>query len=198
MSRRRTFFSASSPASATRRRSATHRQPLHRCVRARSEKIAKDGQEAGGVPGAGHALSGRHRERVLHGRTVGDHQEPPQRRRPARAHEHAPRRAVARIVQGRGARPRPRPRDAETSSAAIPFPGRASPSAAPARSRRQLRHPAPGGRDLHLEEIRRAGLYDDIWQAFAVLLPVRTVGVMGDARTYDMSAPSAPYLRRRS
>jgi GMP synthase (glutamine-hydrolysing) len=35
------------------------------------------------------------------------------------------------------------------------------------------------------EEIRRAGLYRDIWQAFAVLLPVRTVGVMGDERTYD-------------
>jgi len=39
--------------------------------------------------------------------------------------------------------------------------------------------------EIHLEEIRRAGLYDDIWQAFAVLLPVRTVGVMGDGRTYD-------------
>ncbi|MFC0217505.1 glutamine-hydrolyzing GMP synthase [Pseudochelatococcus lubricantis] len=38
---------------------------------------------------------------------------------------------------------------------------------------------------VYLEEIRRAGLYDDIWQAFAVLLPVRTVGVMGDGRTYD-------------
>ncbi|WP_373288314.1 glutamine-hydrolyzing GMP synthase [Chelatococcus reniformis] len=38
---------------------------------------------------------------------------------------------------------------------------------------------------IFLEEIRRAGLYDDIWQAFAVLLPVRTVGVMGDGRTYD-------------
>jgi len=36
-----------------------------------------------------------------------------------------------------------------------------------------------------LEELRRAGLYDAVWQAFAVLLPVRTVGVMGDARTYD-------------
>jgi GMP synthase (glutamine-hydrolysing) len=35
------------------------------------------------------------------------------------------------------------------------------------------------------EEIQNAGLYDAIWQAFAVLLPVRTVGVMGDARTYD-------------
>jgi GMP synthase (glutamine-hydrolysing) len=38
---------------------------------------------------------------------------------------------------------------------------------------------------VYLDEIRKAGLYDTIWQAFAVLLPVRTVGVMGDARTYD-------------
>jgi GMP synthase (glutamine-hydrolysing) len=38
---------------------------------------------------------------------------------------------------------------------------------------------------IWLDEIRKAGLYDVIWQAFAVLLPVRTVGVMGDARTYD-------------
>jgi GMP synthase (glutamine-hydrolysing) len=40
---------------------------------------------------------------------------------------------------------------------------------------------------IFLEEIRNAGLYDTIWQAFAVLLPVRTVGVMGDARTYDQA-----------
>jgi GMP synthase (glutamine-hydrolysing) len=38
---------------------------------------------------------------------------------------------------------------------------------------------------IYLDEIRKAGLYDEIWQAFAVLLPVRTVGVMGDARTYE-------------
>ncbi|MEQ9488095.1 MAG: glutamine-hydrolyzing GMP synthase [Alphaproteobacteria bacterium] len=38
---------------------------------------------------------------------------------------------------------------------------------------------------IYLEEIRNAGLYDAIWQAFAVLLPVKTVGVMGDMRTYD-------------
>ena len=38
---------------------------------------------------------------------------------------------------------------------------------------------------IYLDEIRKAGLYDVIWQAFAVLLPVRTVGVMGDGRTYD-------------
>ena len=38
---------------------------------------------------------------------------------------------------------------------------------------------------IYLDEIRAAGLYDEIWQAFAVLLPVRTVGVMGDSRTYE-------------
>ena len=39
--------------------------------------------------------------------------------------------------------------------------------------------------EIYLEEIRRAGLYDEIWQAFAVILPVKTVGVMGDGRTYE-------------
>ena len=38
---------------------------------------------------------------------------------------------------------------------------------------------------IYIEEIRSAGLYDEIWQAFAVLLPVRSVGVMGDGRTYE-------------
>ena len=55
------------------------------------------------------------------------------------------------------------------------------------------RHPFPGpglairvqADVIYLDEIRKAGLYDEIWQAFAVLLPVRTVGVMGDARTYE-------------
>ena len=38
---------------------------------------------------------------------------------------------------------------------------------------------------IYMEEVRRAGLYDKIAQAFAVLLPVRAVGVMGDKRTYE-------------
>ena len=38
---------------------------------------------------------------------------------------------------------------------------------------------------VYIDEIRKAGLYDKIWQAFAVLLPVKTVGVMGDGRTYE-------------
>ena len=40
---------------------------------------------------------------------------------------------------------------------------------------------------VFLEEIRNAGLYGAIWQAFAVLLPVRTLGLMGDGRTYDQA-----------
>src|SRR6266536_213926 len=40
---------------------------------------------------------------------------------------------------------------------------------------------------IYLDEIRKAGLYDAIWQAFAVLLPVQTVGVMGDYRSYDFA-----------
>lgn len=39
--------------------------------------------------------------------------------------------------------------------------------------------------DIFVEEIKKANLYNDIWQAFAVLLPVKTVGVMGDERTYE-------------
>ena len=42
-----------------------------------------------------------------------------------------------------------------------------------------------GGLEEVDDEIRKAGLYDQIWQAFAVLLPVRSVGVMGDERTYE-------------
>jgi len=41
--------------------------------------------------------------------------------------------------------------------------------------------------DIYIKEIRAAGLYDEIWQAFAGLIPMRTVGVMGDGRTYDYS-----------
>jgi GMP synthase PP-ATPase subunit len=42
---------------------------------------------------------------------------------------------------------------------------------------------------IYLDEIRRVGLYDQIWQSFAALLPVRSVGVMGDGRTYEATSP---------
>ena len=88
------------------------------------------------IPGAGHALSRRDRERVVHRRAVGDHQIASQCRRPARAHEHEARRAVARIVQGRGARARPRARPAgRLRRPPSVSRARASPSAARAASR---------------------------------------------------------------
>ena len=59
----------------------------------------------------------------------------------------------------------------------------------------RIRHPSEGVACVQMDdpahknalshEIRKAGLYDTIWQAFAVILPVKTVGVMGDGRTYD-------------
>jgi GMP synthase (glutamine-hydrolysing) len=65
-----------------------------------------------------------------------------------------------------------------------PFPGPGLAIRCPAASPREARHPAQADA-IYLDEIRKAGLYDAIWQAFAVLLPVQTVGVMGDGRTYD-------------
>ncbi len=108
-----------------------HRRAVHRRVRGGGEEDRRRR-----VPGPGHALSRRDRIGVLHRRPVGHDQEPPQCRRPARAHEHEAGRAAARTVQGRGARARPRARPARaTWSAAIRSPARASPSASPATSR---------------------------------------------------------------
>jgi GMP synthase (glutamine-hydrolysing) len=115
-----------------------------------------------------------------------DDQEPPQCRRPARTHEHATGRAVARTLQGRSARAGPRtgPQRPICRPPSLPRPRPRDPH--PRRSHQgTLRHPAQGRRGLSGGNPQRAGLYDAIWQAFAVLLPVRTVGVMGDFRTYD-------------
>ena len=66
-----------------------------------------------------------------------------------------------------------------------PFPGPGLAIRCPGEITREKLNILRRADDIYIEEIRRAGLYDDIWQAFAVLLPVRTVGVMGDYRTYD-------------
>ena len=168
-----------------RQRSGTeaqdHRRRLHRCVRR-----GKPQGRRRGIPRPGHALSRRDRKRLGHRRPVGHHQEASQCRRPARLHEAEAGRAVARTVQGRSARAGPRAGPAAgLRRPPSRSPGRASPSACPARSRARSSKSCARPTSIYLDEIRKAGLYDKIWQAFAVLLPVRTVGVMGDGRTYD-------------
>ena len=73
----------------------------------------------------------------------------------------------------------------DASSAATRSRDRASPSACRAGSRAEKLDILRQADAIYLDEIRKAGLYDKIWQAFAVLLPVQTVGVMGDGRTYE-------------
>ena len=103
-----------------------------------------------GVPGAGHALSRRDRERVVHRRAVRHHQVAPQRRRLAGAHEHEARRAAPRAVQGRGspARPRARPSRGVRRPPSVPGPGPRHPL--PGRDHAgEARHPPPRRRHLH-------------------------------------------------
>ena len=145
----------------------------------RIEQTARQGR----VAGAGHALSRRHRV-AFRARPVADHQEPPQRRRPAREDEAQAHRAPARPLQGRSAPDRPRPRHARRNSPAPALPG-------PGLAVRILGEVTPEriallqeADDIVVGEIKRAGLYTKIWQSFAVLLPVMSVGVMGDQRTY--------------
>ena len=115
-----------------------HRQAVHRRVRGRGEEDRRRR-----IPGAGHALSRRDRERVVHRRAVGHHQVAPQCRRPARAHEHEAGRAAARAVQGRGARARPRARPARGVRRPPSVPGAGPRDPLPRRDHaREARHPA--------------------------------------------------------
>ena len=66
-----------------------------------------------------------------------------------------------------------------------PFPGPGPRRAHPGRGEARIRRPAAAGRAIFIEELRSHGLYDRVSQAFAVFLPVRSVGVMGDGRAYD-------------
>jgi GMP synthase (glutamine-hydrolysing) len=66
-----------------------------------------------------------------------------------------------------------------------PFPGPGLAIRLPGEITREKLETLRAADTIYLDEIRKAGLYDDIWQAFAVLLPVKTVGVMGDDRTYE-------------
>jgi GMP synthase (glutamine-hydrolysing) len=66
-----------------------------------------------------------------------------------------------------------------------PFPGPGLAVRIPGEVTREATHILQEADAIYRDEIEKAGLYDEIWQAFAVLLPVRSVGVMGDARTYE-------------
>jgi GMP synthase (glutamine-hydrolysing) len=66
-----------------------------------------------------------------------------------------------------------------------PFPGPGLAIRVPGTLTREKLNILRDADEIYLEEIRNAGLYNEIWQAFAVLLPVQTVGVMGDERTYE-------------
>ena len=130
----------------------------------------------------GHALPRRHRVGERHGR---QHQVAPQRGRVARRPVVRPRRAAAPVVQGRGACRGRGTRPARTTSCGasrFPDPGlgvRIIGEVTPERA--EILRNADA---IVVEEVRRAGLYRELWQSFAVLPAVRTVGVMGDGRTY--------------
>jgi GMP synthase (glutamine-hydrolysing) len=85
----------------------------------------------------------------------------------------------------RAARRRTRPAEEIVWRQPFPGPGPRRPRASATSPREQARHPAQAPTPSCVEEMKAAGLYYKIWQAFAVLLPVRSVGVQGDERTYD-------------
>ena len=120
-----------------------HRPAVHRRLRGGGEEARRRR-----IPGPGHALSRRHRERLLHRRPVGDDQVAPQCRRPARAHEHEAGRAAARTVQGRGAGARHASSACPSSFIGRhPFPGPGPRHPLPRRHHaRKARHPARGRR----------------------------------------------------
>ena len=137
---------------------------------AEAKKIAADGQRRAAISRARHALSRCHRKRLLHRRPVGDDQIAPQCRRPARAHEHAARRAAcANSSRTKCARSAANSACPKLSSGAIRFPG---PGLAircpggitrekldnPAQGRRRLSRRNPQGRTVrrHLAGLRRA------------------------------------------
>ena len=114
-------------------------------------------------------------------------QEPPQCRRPTRLYADEAGGALARTVQGRSPRAGPRARPARTLRRPPPLPRPRPRHPHPRRHHQRKAGAAAQVDTIFLEEIRAHGLYDAIWQAFAVLLPVRTVGVMGDGRSYDQA-----------
>ena len=94
-------------------------------------------------------------------------------------------RAAARVVQGRSARIGARAGPSAQLYRAPPVSRPRSCDSVPRRNHTPKLEILREADAVYIDQIRKHGLYDDIWQAFVAILPVRTVGVMGDGRTYD-------------
>ena len=136
------------------------------------------------LPDPGHALPGRHRIRDVGDQGRPEDQDPPQRRRAARRPALPADRAAALPVQGRGPPGRHEMGLPDAMVLRQPFPG-------PGLAIRIIGEVTAERLDtlreadwIVIDEIKGAGLYRNLWQSFAILTPVRSVGVMGDGRTY--------------
>ena len=134
--------------------------------------------------GPGDAVPGCHRKRELQG-SVGDDQDASQRRWVAGPHEAEADRTPAGTVQGRSACARKELGLPDDIIWRQPFPGPGLAIRVLGAVTKERLAILRAAETIVDQEIRSAGLYRDIWQAFAVLLPIRTVGVMGDQRTYE-------------
>ena len=146
---------------------------------------ATDWRNCGQVAGAGHHLSGCDRIRRCEDRQGAYDQIASQRRRPARNAASEAARASARAVQGRSARAWPGPRPAAGMVFRHPFPGPGLGVRILGEVKREYADLLRRADAIFIDELREAGWYDRVAQAFAVFLPVRSVGVMGDGRTYE-------------
>jgi GMP synthase (glutamine-hydrolysing) len=161
----------------------TKRKTIGSCSSTCSSTTRRD--RGRGVPRPGHALPRCDRKRQLFRRPLRHDQVAPQCRRPAREDGPEAGRTAARAVQGRGPRAGHELGLPASFIGRHPFPGPGLAIRCPGEITREKLDILRKADAVYIDQIRKHGLYDEIWQAFVAILPVRTVGVMGDGRTYD-------------